>query len=87
MCRGRGRSVESRVVRKELTQLPYCHAGPDVWVWSADKGPDLVHDPDEAREERDVQSWPCPSLTEALRRADLAPFLGNIIEVTQFSGA
>lgn len=87
MCRGRDRSEESRVVRKELTHLPYCQAGPDVWVWSVAKGHDLVHDPDEAREDRDVQSWPCPSPTEALRREGLAPFLGNIIEVTQFSGA
>lgn len=35
--------------RNGLKQMPYCHPGPDVCVWTAAKGHDLVCDPDEDR--------------------------------------
>lgn len=33
--------------RQGLTQMPYCHLGPDIWVWDATKAYDLVHNPGE----------------------------------------
>ena len=38
--------------------MPHCYPGPDVCVWSAAKGHDLVHDPDEGREDREYRVGP-----------------------------
>lgn len=78
----RGRFEKAREARIGLMQMPYSHPGPDVWVCDSTTGNDFVCDPDEGRVDTNVQSWPRPSPSEALKGEGPVPHLGSTVQLT-----